>query len=223
MAYTTPTQATQISATGTATTSVKAYTSNVSPASLLVACVTYAANTTCTFSDGVNSWTTIGPYFDATSGQAIAIGYAQNAASGATTVTATYGVTATFRTLQISEWAGGATSSVLDTNTGGRSNSTSTTPSDASMATAFDGELIIGACQGNVSVETAGAGFTVVQSDATNLFFSEYQVQTSAGSIACTYNASPTQSTATISAAFKAPSSAAGNTGSGAFPHMPGF
>jgi hypothetical protein len=222
----TPTQLTdQIAAGGTALTSVKAYTSNVSPGALLVAFAYYGANTTCTFSDdNGGSWTTIGPFWDSAIGQAAAIGYAQNHGSGATTVTATYGVTATFRTLQISEWAGAATSGVLDTNTGGRHNTTSTTPSDAAMTTAFNGELIVGCCGGGAgNAATAGAGFTVILSDATNGFFSEYQVQTSAGSISCAYNITPTQTTATISAAFEAPASAPAPTGSGASPFMPGF
>ena len=206
------TQSTQVAATGSATTSVIAYGSNVAGTSLLVAVAYYGANTTCTFTDdNGGSWSTLGPFWDSGIGQAIAIGYAANHGAGATTVTATYGVSSSFRTLQISEWAGAATTSVLDTNTTGQHNATSTTPSDASMSTAINGELVVGGCGGGAgNAATAGTGFTVVQTDAVNGIFSEYQVQTTAGSISCAYNISPSQTTVTISAAFKPAGGAAG-------------
>jgi hypothetical protein len=203
-------QSTKTTAGGT-TSYTLAYGSNLAAASLLVAFATTGANTSITFSDNNGgSWTTIGPFFESVSGQSIAIGYAANHAAGATTVTVTLGTSAGFNTLQISEWSGAATSSVLDTNTAGRQNASSTTPSDASMTTAGNGELVVGCIiGGSGAAATAGAGFTVVQTDATNGFFSEYQVQTSAGSIACAYNISPSQTTGTISAAFKPPAAAA--------------
>jgi hypothetical protein len=203
-------QSTKTTAGGT-TSYTLAFGSNLGAASLLVAFATTGANTSITFSDNNGgSWTTIGPFFESVSGQSIAIGYAANHAAGATTVTVTLGTSAGFNTLQISEWSGAATSSVLDTNTAGRQNASSTTPSDASMTTAGNGELVVGCIiGGSGAAATAGTGFTVVQTDATNGFFSEYQVQTSAGSIACAYNISPSQTTGTISAAFKPPAAAA--------------
>ena len=186
------------------------YPSTVTAGNNLIAYYTGGINTTVAFSSVGDTWVTIATFYDSTIGQVIAIGYAENVTSGGPTktVTATQGTGSVFRGLLIEEWAGLASSGSLDTNTAGRHNAASGTPTDASMTLAGAGELIVGCViiDGSNTGFTQGSGFTLGQVDNGNFFESEYQILAGSGPIATSWVASPTHDTGTLSAAFKAAS-----------------
>lgn len=191
-------------ATPTAGSSLaKAFGSNVGAGNTLIAFATTDPNTTYTFSSPGDSWTTIGTFFNSTASQGIAIGFATGVTGGAKTVTVTYGAAGTFNGLIISEFSGAA--GTVDVQTAGRHNTSSTTPTDASMTTTVNGDLLMTVMNLDSSGATvsAGSGFTLSGSDNTNLLYGEYQIQGSAGSIAATFGLSVGASNATLSAAIK--------------------
>lgn len=161
---------------GSAGSDAKAFASNVTAGSLLLAFGTCGANTTHTFTGG-GTWQTSLTFFDSPTGQSISIGYCMNATGGATTVTDTYGASSGFRSLIIAEFSGAATTSALDVNTAGQTLAGSTTPTDASITTT-GADLVVSCCIGNGGTLTAGAGFTAFNIDASTVFGADYLIQT---------------------------------------------
>jgi hypothetical protein len=198
-------QSTKNGATATGTTIAQAYGGAVSSGSLLVAFASCGTNTTITFSDGTNTWHTISTFFDSTITQMFAIGYAENAAAGTPTVTATFGTSAQFRGLIISEFTNILTSGSLDKNTAGQHLALSTTPTDSTMTTTANGELVVSVLQEHASVvPTAGPGFSTIQTENTGSGISaEWQVQGNAGPIAPSFGINPAEADGIMSATFK--------------------
>jgi hypothetical protein len=192
-------------ANGSGTTVAKAFGSNVTGGNTLVAFATTDHNTTHTFSSTGDVWQTIGTFFETGAGQSISIGVCFNASSGAKTVTATFGTTGTFNGIIIAEFSNVPAYSLPDVNTPGQHVTSGNPVTDASMTTTADGDLIVSVTimdAGGVTV-TAGTGFTLLTQDTTDLMSAEFETQSSAGSIAPTFNVSTAANAGIISAAFK--------------------
>jgi hypothetical protein len=186
------------------TTSPVAFPNQLTPGSFLVATASVGANTTVTFSDGVNTWTTVTSRYWANVGSVIAIGWAQNASTAALTLTATFGASGSFGAIIISEWLGVASSSPVDVFTVGANVSASTSPSDVSMTTTQNGDLVVSATISDGQDISAGSGNTLVQSNSTVTDQAmEYQVQATAGAIAMNWTLASAAQSIPISAAFK--------------------
>lgn len=188
------------------TTRATTYTSALTPGSKLICVAGIGANTTVTFSDSVGlSWTTVTSRFWANVGSVVAIGYADNPASSASSVvvTATYGTSGVFRSGHIGEWTGLATGAP-DTFTAGNNQTANTVASDVAMTTTVAGDLILTTAASDGATLTAGTGFTLIGFNASSSTGAEYQIQGSAGSITPTINQSSSVQCIVISAAFKA-------------------
>jgi hypothetical protein len=133
------------------------------------------------------------------------IWYFQNHGGGNRTVTATFTTSnAQYRYITVSEWSGGAITSVFEGKA--INDGTSATPSTGNLdvTPSQDGMLIIGLIHPN-AVPTAAAPFTLLRYDggSTNAH-SEYYIQPTAAAIAATW----TMSSATfgaVAASFKVP------------------
>lgn len=191
-------------ASGSGASISKAFGSNIGADNTLVAFATCDPNTTHTYSSPGDTWTTIGPFFDAAAGQSISIGVCFGATAGAKTVTCTFGATGTFDGLIISSFSGGPTTMSIDKQTSGQNNGSSSTPTDASMTTTAAGDLVIGCLILNSLGATisAGSGFTLINTDAASSLSGEYQVQSAAGAIATSWSLSAGTTSATISVAL---------------------
>lgn len=191
---------------GSGTTIAKAFGSNVTAGNLMVACFTSDKLPTAIASTGAPTWAFLTPFLDSGATQYLSIGYCANAPSGATTVTATFTSAGAFNGIIIAEYsgAGASNAAAFDTNTPGRHNTTSTTPTDAAM-TATDLDLVVSyiiSTAGGITI-TAGASFAIVQQDATDIAAMEDRVLASSGSITCGFGFSPTAQSGIISACFK--------------------
>jgi hypothetical protein len=199
------------------TTQTCTYTSALTPGSFLVGYFSVGANTTIAVADPTNgSWTLGTPRYWANVGYNQVIGYVQNTASSAVTVTTTYGASASFRTMIICEFSGVATSSPVDIASAGKDNSATTGPVDTAFTTLTAGDLIISGtgADGPPSI-TAGSGFTLREYNSGSGTALEWQVQTSAGSITPAFVLGSAVQATIISTAFKA---AAGGGGGAAVP-----
>lgn len=161
-------QSTGIAQDPTATTIARAFSSNVTAGSLIVASIawdtTNTTSVTCSDTQG-NLFTTLTVYNDTTTKQALTVCYAPNAVGGADTVTATFGATSISRRIIISEYTGVATGSPVDVTTG-QGGIVGTTGADAitsgTVNTSQGSVLVYGAVEdtsGSTTV-TAGTGFT---------------------------------------------------------------
>jgi hypothetical protein len=160
------------------------------------------------------TWARIAQFDDTGgSGNRMAIHYAMNAPGGATTVTNTYSVPASAgsRGIIIAEYSGAATSAALDKSTTGQTTAATATPTDTSMTTTANGELIVSCMifRNATSPASAGAGYSMIAVDqASGLgidFAAEDRIQAAAGAIAPTFTLTAgTAASAIMSATFKA-------------------
>lgn len=96
-------------------TIARAFNADVVAGHLLVVAVAWQGNSAISVTDNRgNVYSTATSAYDAVNGQSLAILYAANSVSGATTVTASFGGAPTVRRLTIHEYAGIATNSPLD-------------------------------------------------------------------------------------------------------------
>ena len=145
---------------------------NVTAGNLLVA---FAAgggiNTnTITFSStGGPTWTNVAPTaFESGAAQVYVLGYAQNAPSGATTVTATFNGSLTNRGIIVVEYSGADTSTPLDVNTTGLSTGNVIQPMDNTLTTTVaDGEMIVSGLvfRNATNPSSPGPGFSSLGAD----------------------------------------------------------
>lgn len=139
----------------------RAFVNNVQAGSLLVAMAATAANETVTFSDGVNTW--VSNAVSVRQGNLstnIQIGYAVNAAAGATTVTASSASNVN-RSIEICEYLGVATSSPVDGTAVTNTADGSTSNPDPGAITSTGGAVFIGAgVLYPTGAATVGTGYT---------------------------------------------------------------
>jgi hypothetical protein len=200
-------------ASASATTITNTFASNVTAGNLLVAFGCGNTGTTFTFSStGSPTWVKLAQFTETGgSGNDLSIAYCANCPSGATTVTLTFSASSSFRGLVIAEYSGAATSGVLDQNTTGHETAATATPTDNSMTTTANGDLIVSALvfRNATSPASAGSGYSMIavdQASGVGLDFgAEDQIQSSAGSIAATFTlTTASAASAIMSAAFKA-------------------
>jgi uncharacterized repeat protein (TIGR01451 family) len=123
----------------------------------------------------------IGPVTDTTQNVTIYLWYVPVCKGGANTVTITPSTTAALE-MHVSEWSGLAAVSPVDRTAS--ATGTGTTVSSGPRATTANGELVFG--YGWVlNTASAGAGFTPIT--RVNGDLTEYQIQSSAGSVAATF------------------------------------
>jgi hypothetical protein len=200
-------------ANGTGSSISKAFVSNVTAHSLMVALVTAesgATSGTFAFSGG-GSWVTLQGVINPASTQWVVIGYCLDATGGATTVQATWTGPSSFNGLNIAEFTNSGVASLLDTNTPGRINASSSTATDAAMTTTAAGVAVsfVNSSSG-VTATSAGGGFTLWTSpDSPDLCYGEYQITAGAGTLTPTFNLSGSIQTGIVSAAFKPAAAAA--------------
>jgi hypothetical protein len=215
-------------ANGSGTSVAKAFGSNVTAGSLLVAFATTDGSGTFTFSStGAPSWANITPFLCSISGQWISIGYCKNAPAGATTVTCTFGAGGSFNGLIVSEYSGADAGAPLDVNTAGQNLSSSSTPTDSPMS-ATGADLVVSYLMlASAATISAGSGFTIIQQDTTDGAAAEDQILAGGGSIAPSFSLSSAQASGIMSAAFKATSNpddlGAGGGGNPAAPGVPQY
>jgi hypothetical protein len=125
-------------------------------------------------------------------GQWTGIYYRQNitANSNERTLTLKYTVSKPFGAMSCAAFSGGVTSGPLVDVVPAVKTATSTNPTSNSATTTCNGDLVVGLAQMNANTPTVGAGFTTMGSNSTTLLFSEYKVQSTAGSIAANWTAS---------------------------------
>lgn len=188
--------------TGGSTATVT-YPSALTSGSKLIAFASIGANQSITFSDSAgNTWNTLALKFNGNIPSAIAIGWADNTSSASgVVVTVTYGASGVSRTGGISEWTGLATGAP-DVFTLGNT-ATTTTITDLSMTTTVAGDLIIAASASDNGSQTAGSGFTMLDYNSSTGSGWEYQIQSSAGSIAASIVQPTAGGAVIVSAAFK--------------------
>lgn len=118
--------------------------------------------------------------------QRIDASYCKNISGGSCTVTATFTASTSWRHIHVSEYSGADTTAPLDKSAG--NTGTSGSGSSGAQTTTTNGQLIYGG-SGN-GLNTAGTGFTALSSGTNYTNMSEYQIQTSAGSIDATFTGS---------------------------------
>jgi hypothetical protein len=194
---------------GVNTVSSATFVSALTAGSKIIVVMECGANTTVSITDTAgNSYTVVNSTFSAASGYKTVIAWADNTSTTASNkVTSTWGATGAFRTAAISEWTGLATGAP-DVSTVGQTHGGTATPTDASMTTTVNGDLIISAEASDGSTVIAGSGYTLIGAAPTGVGW-EYQVQSTAGAIAPAFNISPSAQGATQSVAFKASGGAA--------------
>lgn len=196
-----------VSASGSGTSVAKAFASNVTAHSLLIAMVTTDAATPGTFNaSGGGTWIFGAAKKEPVSTQWVAICYCLDATGGAPpTISVNWTGAGTFNGILIAEFTNGGLGSVFDTITAG-STGTSTTPTDSAM-TLSGTDCVVSYAVGNLSgfPTSAGSGFTLgTNKDTTNSAGWEY-------ALAATSSITPTmtatsQAWGIISAAFKSAS-----------------
>lgn len=140
-------------------------------------------------SDGTNTWTQAS---NCTPSPGVAVWYAQNAASGSTTVTLNKHAAGDTIRAVLTAWAGVATSGALDL-TATCASGTSTTPTANSITPSQNNALVIGTCNDNEvasGVSVAGP-FTSLTRDANNVNLPAYVIQTTATGAAAAWTISP--------------------------------
>jgi len=176
---------------GSATTVAQSFTAAATAGNLVVLAVSWGSNATVTCSDSQgNSYAVVTTQYDSMNEQSLAICYAANIKSGATTVTATFSGSAPYRRLLIHEYRGLALAGAVDVSARNLANGTTAAnaiTSTAAMTTA-NGDLIFGAFMDDAGVNNiaAGTGFTLRQSLNNRDLVSEDLVQGTAGAIAAT-------------------------------------
>jgi hypothetical protein len=191
-------------ASGVNTVSSATFVSALTPGSKIVVFVETSANTTCTITDTAgNTYTQINAgIFNTQTGYKTIIAWADNTSSqAANKVTATWAATGAFRSAGISEWTGLATGAP-DIFTTAKNLAGTTTPTDDSMTTTVNGDLIVSVCASDGSAVTAGAGYTLLGDTGIGPGW-EYQVQSTAGAIAPTLTLAPSAQSSIQSVAFK--------------------
>jgi hypothetical protein len=171
--------------------------------------------------DKLNTYNISSNVNDATATQAQALFWLPNVTNGPSTITATFSsVVTSFRRILWDEFSGVATSP-LDGTTGQVLAGTLTANgmTSGNISTTANGDLVWGAATdtfGAGATWSAGTGFTLLDagSPANNApMYSEWQVQSSSGSIAATFTQTGTASESIVAViAFKA--SASGSVGS---------
>lgn len=182
-----------VASQASATTITNTFVSDVTAGNLLVAfaCGATGGGAHTYSSTGSPPWSKTAQFSD-TGGSTLdlSIAYCLNAPAGPTTITVTYAASASFRGLVIAEYAGAAISAALDKNTTGLTTGNTATPTDSSMTTRANGELVVSALifRNATSPASPGAGFTEIAIDqATEVgidFGAEDQIQAAAGAIA---------------------------------------
>lgn len=179
-----------------ATTISQTFTSSVTTGNAIVAAVSWDSaggsilNMTCSDNRG-DVFATATNVNDSTNSQALAICYATNVAGGATTVTATFNGSATFRNISVSEYSGIATTNSVDVVKTNIANGTTAVDNITSTAatTTTSGDLIFGVVMDDTASNTnitAGTGFARRSYVGASLA-TEDKVQSSAGSTAATF------------------------------------
>ncbi len=156
--------------------------------------VTYAAavdtSYSCSDSDG-NTYTNAVYTWHASQSQSFGVCYAlvtDTTPSSNNTVTVTFGSASTWRTVVVSEYSGISATQALDVYAG--QSGTGAAPSSGSITTTRDGSLVYGAMV-NDSGSTGnyeGAGFTNRVTAQAGMIVVEDKTQTTAGSVAATFN-----------------------------------
>jgi len=169
--------------TASVTSQALAYGSNVSNPSLLVTIVRGISTLTgITTTDSIGNTWTKGTFQAFAAHASLQISWANNATSGADTVTITPNATSTLR-IAIYEFSGVATSSPLDAQNNTQ-NGTASPTAATSITPAANNELVIGAVAfDGTATFTAGASFTadgVVPAAANTKLFGERWIQTTA-------------------------------------------
>lgn len=197
--------------TGVTSSFAKAYASNVTAGSLLVATVAWASGTqTCTVSGSLNgAFTAIVASLgqNATGGISAQIFYKVAGSSGAETVTATFSGTNSTQEISIYELAGYDAVNLPDSGNAATGNTSNPT---ASITTVAQPGRIISYLIANTGTTSAGAGYTsaVTQNGDTG----EYKAYSSTGANSVPYvDASSTQFTITM-AAFRDSGGVTGGT-----------
>jgi hypothetical protein len=206
---------------GTGTSISKAFASNTTAHSLLVALLTVDTGVTIgtlAFSGG-GTWVVAGSVLNTADTQWVVIGYCLDATGGATTVQANWTGSSSFNGLFIAEFTNGGVASLFDTSTAGRLQ-TGTTITDVAVSASDNAVVISHINISGVAVTSAGGGFTLWTNNETTFFdWGEYQVLTGAGSVTPTFNLASSGASGIISAAFKPAAAAAGPV---IFPARPG-
>ncbi len=147
------------------------FAANVTAGSLLVLWISWDATSGQTVTGVADNhsatWTkaTAASMHDATNNQSGSLYYLENAASGATTVTATFSANTTFIRVVVGEWDGVATTAALDQATVANATNTTATDNISSGATATlaqASELVISGAldDANNATFTGGTGYT---------------------------------------------------------------
>ncbi len=205
-------QSASVSMNGGGTNIAKAFTSANTAGNLVVAAITWDANTsggsvTCSDTQA-NSYTTAVTQWDSANGQWLAVCYAPNVKAGANTVTATFGANRQFRRMVVSEYSNVAKTLPVDvtaknvaTGTTAANNITST-----AATTTAAGDLIYGAVMDDTSATaiTAGTGFTQRAFANNKDLATQDMIQSSAGSVASTQTFGAAHRYLAIMVAFKA-------------------
>lgn len=190
----------------------KAFAGSTTAHSLLIAFVTTDAATPGTFSySGGGTWASIGSFKETVSGQWLSIGYCLDATGGATTAQATWTGNGSFNGLIITEVsAPGNVASLLDVNTTGKliAAGTTSTPTDNSLAATAGDYVVSWLIVAAATTISAGASFTLVQTDATDVGASEDLIN-AAGTLSPSFGVTGTPACGIISAAFKPTGAAA--------------
>lgn len=191
------------------TTISVAFPSNVTAGNLICAQSgndTSSGHLTSSYSDTLSNTyaTVVVSANNTTAGQRIDASYAKNIAGGACTVTANFSGSTLWRHIHVSEYSGLDTTAPLDQSSGGTG--TGTSGSSGSKTTTTNGQLIYGG-SGN-GLNTAGSGFTTLSTGSSYANMSEYQIQSSAGSIAATFTG-PSSDYCVVMMTFKAAGAAA--------------
>lgn len=201
------------------TTLSQAFPSPVTSGSLIVGSVqwdnSFSPSITGVTDDKGNTYHFQDTTIDTAHGQVGATFYSENVTNAPTTVTVTFDTACAFNSMCISEFSGVATSSSIDGHKVTYNTSMSTTANamtSGTITTTAAGDLIYGACfAGNGSNASLGTGYTDSDSGGVGLV-AEYQIQTSAGSIATTFTASSGATMVAFIIAFKAAGGGGGST-----------
>ena len=158
---------------------------------LIVAAISWGNNSAVTCSDSQsNVYAVATTQYDSTNNQSLAICYAMNVKAGATTVTATFGSSATHRRLAVHEYRNIALTGAVDVVAKNLVNGTTAANAITSTAavTTVNGDLIFGAVMDDTGTTTitAWTGFTQRLSVNNKDTATEDLVQATAGSIAAT-------------------------------------
>ena len=206
-------------ANGTGASISKAFGSNVTAHSLLIALVTTDAATPGTFTfTGGGTWVSIGSVLNTNDSQWVTIGYCLDATGGsAPTIQASWTGNGAFNGINIAEFTNGGVASLFDTSTPGRL-ITNVAITDIAVVASVNGLVVSHTNIGGGSVTSAGGGFTLWTNSDPNLDWGEYQVVAGGGSVTPTFNQGSANTAAIISAAFKPAGSATATAISPAYP-----